>query len=766
MLQVCEEPPLSFIPPVHQTSTNTSCAYGQVRQTATVEDTRKQHELLLLALKLKHGLTDEALEDTLKVVNVISQRHAVSSTKHHFYKTFDDLKRNIQFHYICEGCTISVNIEGEKVVCPNCQYSCRIADHMKQGHFFIVFPLESQLRNMMEQEELFSQLTRPNSAAHSSPLTDITDGELYKRVNRNIEGQSEHHVNLTLTFSCDGVPVFKKSSYSIWPLLYTVNELPPDLRAKQVMLAALWFGPSKPNCNTYLSPFVKECNQLLTHGFEWISVNGIHGRSKVFPLVAVCDSVARPMIQNFKQFNGEFGCSYCLQKGTVVEKGQGHVRVYPFESDTESRNHGSSLDFAREAIENRTTVKGVKGPSILSLIPSVDLIQGCVPDYMHACLLGVARSMTYMWVGSDNHENPWYVGRCIQVIDQKLHLIQPPSCVSRVPRSLRERNYWKAHEWYMWLFYYSIPVLKGILPECYLIHWTRFVKALALLLTESVTLQQIQEADIMLRRFVMEMGDLYGIQNMSYNVHLSLHLAQSVRNWGPLWAHSAFTFESYNHSLLKMIKSTQGVPLQIAKTFQLQKGLPLYAKKTLSNASSECISAFEDLVSPTHTQSAIRCKEVIALGGRHEKVRLEQDDYLALHNVANHIERELLVSYRDRAVINGEVTHSKRHSRERKRNSHVVVLTDNSIFSVDKFVVADLVSGEHCYAIGHYFETKRHSFFASLSNPHHFVAVGKKLGHLTAVPAAVIQRKCLFMNLPNLKVNYVFMFLNRNELTN
>ncbi|XP_052409951.1 uncharacterized protein LOC127956192 isoform X3 [Carassius gibelio] len=28
-ISVCEEPPLSFIPPVHQTSTNTSCAYGQ-----------------------------------------------------------------------------------------------------------------------------------------------------------------------------------------------------------------------------------------------------------------------------------------------------------------------------------------------------------------------------------------------------------------------------------------------------------------------------------------------------------------------------------------------------------------------------------------------------------------------------------------------------------------------------------------------------------------------------------------------------------------
>lgn len=85
----------------HQSSTNASCASGQVLQTASVEDTRRQHELLLLAFKLKEfGLTDEALEDTLKVINVISERHAVSSTKYLFYKKFDDLKKPIQFHYM------------------------------------------------------------------------------------------------------------------------------------------------------------------------------------------------------------------------------------------------------------------------------------------------------------------------------------------------------------------------------------------------------------------------------------------------------------------------------------------------------------------------------------------------------------------------------------------------------------------------------------------------------------------------------------------
>lgn len=64
-LQVCETVPPQPVPPVYQFSTNVSCATGQVSQTANVEDTRKQHELLL-ALKLKHGLTDEALVDTLR----------------------------------------------------------------------------------------------------------------------------------------------------------------------------------------------------------------------------------------------------------------------------------------------------------------------------------------------------------------------------------------------------------------------------------------------------------------------------------------------------------------------------------------------------------------------------------------------------------------------------------------------------------------------------------------------------------------------------
>lgn len=55
----------------------------------------------------------------------------------------------------------------------------------------------------------------------------------------------------------------------------------------------------------YLAPFVDKSISLQKHGFSWCSADGMCGTSKVFPLVLVNDSVATPLLQNFKHFNGE-----------------------------------------------------------------------------------------------------------------------------------------------------------------------------------------------------------------------------------------------------------------------------------------------------------------------------------------------------------------------------------------------------------------------------------------------------------------------------
>ena len=67
--------------------------------------------------------------------------------------------------------------------------------------------------------------------------------------------------DISLTWNTDGVPVFKSSDYAIWPLQATINELPPHLRHKNIMLLGLWFG-QKQNMNVFLLPFVEECSRL------------------------------------------------------------------------------------------------------------------------------------------------------------------------------------------------------------------------------------------------------------------------------------------------------------------------------------------------------------------------------------------------------------------------------------------------------------------------------------------------------------------------
>ena len=51
----------------------------------------------------------------------------------------------------------------------------------------------------------------------------------------------------------------------------------------------------------------------------------------------------------------------------------------------------------------------------------------------------------------------------------------------------------------------------------------------------------------------MSVGERY----CTANVHMLLHLPDSVRNLGPLWAHSAFPFEGMNGWLSELYHGTR-----------------------------------------------------------------------------------------------------------------------------------------------------------------------------------------------------------------
>lgn len=564
---------------------------------------------------------------------------------------------------------------------------------LEMSQFFISMPLRDQLKNLLENESIINL----NSDQIRHGITDISDGKLYK----NLKSVSDSF--LSLSFSCDGVPVFQSSKFSIWPLQCSVNEVPPEERDKNIILCGMWFGSSKPLMSSFLKPFVEECKSLGHTGLHWQDpVDHSFKTTKVYALCAICDAVARPLLQNFKQFNGEYGCGHCLHPGVRLTKDNRTVRVYPsLEEMPDRRDHSTSVEIGEVVKNTGQIILGIKGPSPVVDLPNFDLINGMVPDYMHCVLLGVCRQIATLWFDSKSCSKPWYIGLNTAKVDGNLLTIKPPSSFSRVPRSIVERRFWKAHEWQNWLLYYSLPVLKGILPNKYLYHWALLVEAVSILLGSNISQEDIDHALVAVELFVKTVESLYGADQMTFNVHSLLHLTKSVENLGPLWAQSAFMFENYNGHLLKQVKSSNAVPQQICKRIAWSRALPRIAKACSSDDVPPEVKAFYTEMTSTkrHVRNCVRYDRVTALGVA--KIRpVSENDLNALYGVLD-VPRASTARYYNRIVVGGEVIHSQKYTRTKKRNNSIVILRDGSVFKVSYFLCVS-EDQHHLYAIGQF----------------------------------------------------------------
>ncbi|KAH7971274.1 hypothetical protein HPB49_020827 [Dermacentor silvarum] len=91
-----------------------------------------------------------------------------------------------------------------------------------------------------------------------------------------------------------------------------INELPVAMRWSNVLLGGLWFGKGHPKMAKFLDVFVKEVLEMST--VKW-RVDERELQSSVKVVCCCGDAPARAGVLNAKQFNGYFGCSFCLHKG-------------------------------------------------------------------------------------------------------------------------------------------------------------------------------------------------------------------------------------------------------------------------------------------------------------------------------------------------------------------------------------------------------------------------------------------------------------------
>ncbi len=702
--------------------------------------TQAQSFLLILSFVLRHGLTGMALSDLLDLINIHCPENTQLTSKYLFLKELKPVEGHLQSHIYCPNCEYYIGDQDSEGQCVVCHTTWDKNSSLKNGNFFIYLPIQTQLEHLLQREDIAHCLKSRDSTCNSENYEDIGSGKMYHDLYK-IGGPLHCTHGYSLTLNCDGVPVFKSSLYGIWPLYGIVNELPYPVRKENVLLFGLWFGDKKPNVNTFLKPFTLECQKLSTAGFK-IKRNSILEQCRVVAALMMCDSVARPILQNMTQFNGRYGCSLCLHPGEQVEKGHGTVRVYPYK-DVPKRDHASTVIDAREALHTKKSVRGVKGTTCLIKIPHFD-ISGMPPDHMHNVHLGVVRQMASMWLDSDNHEKPYYIGNKVNELDEQLLLIKPPCNITRVPRSLQQRRFWKASEWQNWLLFYSIFVLKGILPRVFYQHWLVLVTFMYLLCKDIITTEDIKKFEKLVVDFVKQFETLYGKTHVSFNVHLCLHLPESVRNWGPLWAHSGYIFESFNGDILKMFHGTQCVPLQIMKQFTYRQILPLLRNDALKNAVPECIQLFSNLSGRKRLKQFERvCDQLVTLG-LHYSRKLSSEEILVMREQFP-VTADTVVKIFSRLLVNGELYYSQEFTRVVKRNSFTVLLLNGHIITVYYYIVVEQHGDRKCFAFGRKYD-RSHNTLVNVEN-----VVGLKRefrGRKQIFNVTLFKRKCMLIDLP------------------
>lgn len=106
-----------------------------------------------------------------------------------------------------------------------------------------------------------------------------------------------------------------------------------------------------------------------------------------------------------------------------------------------------------------------------------------------------------------------------------------------------------------------------------------------ILLSDCITLAQVDAAEQMLVDFCILLPELYGERSCTANAHLLTHLAHYVRLWGPLWTHSAFAFESKSGHLKHLFHGKSNIIHQLLFNVDVT-----YTLQTVHEHLTECES--------------------------------------------------------------------------------------------------------------------------------------------------------------------------------
>lgn len=205
-------------------------------------------------------------------------------------------------------------------------------------------------------------------------------------------------------------------------------------------------------------------------------------------------------------------------------------------------------------------VFGIKGTTLISQLIDIPLQ---VPyDYMHLICQGHTKWILRQILQGSKHSDYFIgnflinnirlkllkilflfkLGNQINQINEILKSIKYPTFIHRKPLNIESFSKWKSSQIKIFILYTSVPIFLKYLPTEYFYLLASFAISIRLLY-EPIATNTVQLADEMLNKYFIALEDSFGIYSYDFTAHALLHLANQVRNHGPLHCHSQFVFE-------------------------------------------------------------------------------------------------------------------------------------------------------------------------------------------------------------------------------
>jgi len=262
------------------------------------------------------------------------------------------------------------------------------------------------------------------------------------------------------------------------------------------------------------------------------------------------------------------------------------------------------------------------------------------------------------------------------ILNERLLKIKRPQRMSWKPRIV-DRTHWKAKEFRAFLLYFGLPCLEDLLPPNLFFNFKLFSRACFILLSDHISKRELEEARANLLTFAQGFEKLYGLNNVTYNLHVSTHYADLVQRMGPLWTYSNFIFESGNGHLLKLIRGTRSVVHEVAVKFcTLQSVQKIIA---LNPVSEGTLNFCSDVLGVQDSEKFTRFGDAVVTGA-YSFVNVDDTEYELLQrsdvplSAANR-----KVKYFHRVIRKGVVFCSRLYSENKVFDNSCVMLENNTV---------------------------------------------------------------------------------------